>query len=40
MIRLDYYVRRKLGLDREEFRARWLQEHGIMWVKRSAALRG
>lgn len=38
MIRLDYYVRRRPELDQEEFQARWLQEHGKLWVKHAESL--
>lgn len=33
MIRLDFYVRRRADLDQEPFQARWLQEHGRLWVR-------
>lgn len=38
MIRLDYYVRRNPLLEQEEFQARWLQDHGRLWVKHAEAL--
>lgn len=38
MIRLDYYVQRKAELTQEEFQARWLQQHGKLWVKHADTL--
>lgn len=38
MIRLDYYVRRKPELSQEEFQARWLQDHGKLWVRHAEVL--
>ena len=38
MIRLDYYVRRRAELEQEEFQAKWLQEHGKLWVKHADTL--
>ena len=38
MIRLDYYVRRHPDLDQETFQARWLQDHGKLWVKHADVL--